>query len=147
MAKDLFPSTHPLTPPLTEEVWLDWIRLLRSRRVGVSTFFRLLEDHGTAAEALKELPKIAAAAGVEDYRVCPPDVARTEWKAARLAGAVPVAIGSPEYPLLLADIDDPYVFLLVHPPDCLTANSWSDPTLCRPQVCGRVRAPVVRFSG
>ncbi len=70
MAKDLSPSTHPLTPPLTEEVWLDWLRLLRSRRVGVSTFFRLLKEHGTAGAALDALPKIAAAGGGQKLRSC-----------------------------------------------------------------------------
>ena len=47
MAKDLSPSTHPLTPPLTEEEWSSWLRLLRSRRVGVTTFYRLMNEHGS----------------------------------------------------------------------------------------------------
>ena len=66
MAKDLSPSTHPLTPPLTEEVWLSWLRLLRSRRVGVSTFFRLMNQYGSADAALDALPGIAAEAGIRD---------------------------------------------------------------------------------
>ena len=113
MAKDLFPSTHPLTPPLTEEVWLDWIRLLRSRRVGVSTFFRLMNEFGSAAKALEALPEIAAEAGVKDYRTCPHDLAQTEWLAGQQSGARPVAYGSPDYPSLLAGISDPPPFLWV----------------------------------
>ena len=35
-------STPHLTPPLTEEELSDWLRLLRSRRVGINTFFRLI---------------------------------------------------------------------------------------------------------
>ncbi len=107
MAKDLIPSTHPLTPPLTEEVWLDWLRLLRSRRVGVTTFFRLLNEYGNAACALEALPGIAAEAGVSDYRAFPEADARREWQAAKQAGAQAIAFGSPDYPLLLADIPDP----------------------------------------
>lgn len=108
MAKDSdIPSTHPLTPPLTEEAWLDWLRLLRSRRVGVATFYRLMDEFGTAAAALDALPGIAADAGVEDYAPCPPAVAAAEFEAGRRAGAVPLAIGSPDYPALLAEIPDP----------------------------------------
>lgn len=107
MAKDLSPSTHPLTPPLTEEVWLSWLRLLRSRRVGVTTFFRLLSEYGTADAALDALPGIAAEAGVRDYQVCGIDFARDEWTRARQAGAVPVAFGAPDYPEALSRIPDP----------------------------------------
>ena len=48
MVDDLFSSSHPLLPPKTEDDQLDWLRLLRSRRVGISTFYRLLAEHGTA---------------------------------------------------------------------------------------------------
>ncbi|WP_413718078.1 DNA-processing protein DprA [Silicimonas sp. MF1-12-2] len=107
MAKDLSPSTHPLTPPLTEEVWLSWLRLLRSRRVGVTTFFRLLGEYGSADAALEALPRIADEAGVRDYQVCGKDFARSEWNRARQAGAVPIAFGATEYPEALSRIPDP----------------------------------------
>ena len=111
MAKDLSPSTHPLTPPLTEEAWLDWLRLLRSRRVGVSTFFRLLNEYGSARAAIAALPKIAADAGVANYTPATPAAAQAEWDAARQAGAVPIAYGSESYPGRLAEISDPPPFL------------------------------------
>ena len=60
-------SAHPLIPPLKEEDRLAWLRLLRSRQVGISTFYRLLEEHGTAQSALEHLPKVARAAGVDNY--------------------------------------------------------------------------------
>lgn len=108
MAKDShIPSTHPLTPPLTEEAWLDWFRLLRSRRVGVATFYRLMEEHGDASKALEALPGIAAEAGIENYAPCPAGVAAAELEAGRRAGAVPLARGAPDYPALLAEIPDP----------------------------------------
>lgn len=107
MAKDLSPSTHPLTPPLTEEEWHFWLRLLRSRRVGIATFYRLLSEHGNAALALEALPQIAADAGVENYRPCDEKFVRAELHRAKLAGATPVAIGSEAYPELLAEISDP----------------------------------------
>jgi len=57
--------------------------------------------------ALEALPEIAADAGVRDYQPCPLHIVEAEWKAARLAGAVPVAFGSADYPTALADIPDP----------------------------------------
>jgi DNA processing protein len=46
-------------PPSSAEDQLDWLRLLRSRRVGPTTFFRLMEEHGTAREALDALAGVA----------------------------------------------------------------------------------------
>ena len=112
MAKDSnIPSTHPLTPPQTEEAWLDWLRLLRSRRVGVATFFRLLDEHGTARAALAALPDIAAEAGVANYEPSSRQDAENEWHAGQRAGATPIAFGSAEYPALLSEITDPPPFL------------------------------------
>ena len=107
MAKDLSPSTYPLTPPLTEEEWHSWLRLLRSRRVGIATFYRLLEEHGNAAAALDALPQVAAEAGVKNYQIYDERAVHDEWHRATLAGAKPIAIGSAAYPELLAQIPDP----------------------------------------
>ncbi|RVT82790.1 DNA-protecting protein DprA [Rhodobacteraceae bacterium CCMM004] len=79
---------------------------MRSRRVGVSTYYRLMADHGTAAEALAALPEIARAAGVEDYRPCPREVAEGELTAGRLAGARLVVRDGPDYPEALCDLAD-----------------------------------------
>ncbi len=106
MAKDLFPSPHPLTPTHEEDDRLNWLRLLRSRRVGPATFFRLMTEHGTASAALTALPQVAAAAGVKDYAVCPEGVALAELKAGKLAGATLVAHGEVGYPQALCDLPD-----------------------------------------
>lgn len=104
---ELIPSPPPLTPPHSEEEKLDWLRLLRSRRVGPATFYRLTAEFGSAAAALAELPQVARAAGVSDYAPCPVDVAAAEMRAARLAGARMLARGMPDYPHALADLADP----------------------------------------
>ena len=120
MTKDLFPSPHPLTPPHHEEEWLSWLRLLRSRRVGPATFRRLLNEHGTAAAALVELPAVARGAGVMNYEPFTESAARAELKAAKLAGATPVALGSQEYPALLAELNDaPPMLWVLGDPDLL----------------------------
>lgn len=97
--------THP-TPPRTEDDRLDWLRLIRSRRVGPATFHRLLAEHGSARAALGALPDVARASGVQDYRACPVEVARAEMAEARVAGAVPLFFGGPGYPAALMELSD-----------------------------------------
>lgn len=104
---ELHPSTHPPLPPTTEDERLSWLRLLRSYRVGISTFYRLLNDHGTARAALDALPEIAAQAGVPDYRICPEGVVAAELRAGRAAGARLIYLGTPDYPTQLLDLTDP----------------------------------------
>ncbi len=99
-------STHPPLPPSTEEDLLDWLRLLRSRRVGIATFWRLIDDHGTARAALAALPAVARAAGVDGYTPCPEGVVRAELAAGARAGARLVRHGDPAYPAALTDIAD-----------------------------------------
>ncbi|WP_371169638.1 DNA-processing protein DprA [Aliiroseovarius sp. 2305UL8-7] len=101
---------HPTPSPLTAEDELAWIRLLRSRRVGVATFFRLLGEHGTAQAALDALPEVAQAAGVKNYTPCPVEIAEEELRRAHFAGARMISWGTPEYPELLSEISDPPPF-------------------------------------
>ena len=100
------PSTHPLLPPTTEDDRVSWLRLLRSRRVGPATFYRLMAEQGSAAAALDALPGIAQAAGVADYRPCPEAVARAEMRTAHGAGARLLTVADPDYPPLLCQIED-----------------------------------------
>ncbi len=85
---------------------LDWLRLIRSRRVGAVTFHRLLVEHGTAYAALNALPAIARAAGVADYAICPEAVAQAEARAGRAFGANLVLWGAPDYPQALMHLPD-----------------------------------------
>ncbi|MFC5736754.1 DNA-processing protein DprA [Sinirhodobacter huangdaonensis] len=96
----------PDAPPLTEAETLARLRLARSRRVGATTFHRLLAEHGSAAAALAALPEIARAAGAEGYAPCPEGVARAELAAGRRAGARLLSFAAPGYPAALADLDD-----------------------------------------
>ncbi|QJF50567.1 DNA-processing protein DprA [Roseobacter ponti] len=112
--KDLNPSsTHPPLPPTPEDEQFSRLRLLRSRRVGITTYKRLLTEHGTAQNALAALPEVARAAGVEKYEVCPPEVVQAELNAARAAGARLVMSGTPAYPATLDEISDAPPFLWV----------------------------------
>ena len=100
------PSTHPPLPPTTEDDRVTWLRLLRSRRVGPTTFHRLLAEHGNVNAALCALPEVARAAGVPDYRRCPPDVAKAELRAGHAAGAQLLTFADPAYPAALRDLPD-----------------------------------------
>lgn len=99
-------STHPQLPPTTEDDRLDHLRLLRSRRVGIATYNRLIRDHGTARAALAALPEIARAAGVGGYAACPEGVAVAELRAGRKAGARLIFRGEAAYPALLSHVPE-----------------------------------------
>jgi DNA processing protein len=93
---------------------------LRSRRVGIATYKRLLREHGTAAAALTALPEIAAKAGVSDYQICPEGVIHAEIKAARKINARLIMIDDAAYPTQLHDIDDaPPMFWTIGQQDML----------------------------
>lgn len=102
----MFSYPTPFTPPTTEDDRLSWLRLIRSRRVGPTTFWRLIEEHGSARAALLALPEVAKAAGVEGYTPCPEGVVIAERKAGRAAGAQLLCRSDPAYPQALADLAD-----------------------------------------
>ncbi|MFC3614046.1 DNA-processing protein DprA [Lutimaribacter marinistellae] len=106
MTEEQISSNHPPLPPTTEEDRFAWLRLLRSRRVGPTTFRRLMSEHGTAQNALAALPEVARAAGVEGYEICPPGVVEAELKAAKAVGARLLCLGSSHYPAALAELSD-----------------------------------------
>ncbi|MGB3147902.1 MAG: DNA-processing protein DprA, partial [Paracoccaceae bacterium] len=102
----MFSYPTPFTPPTTEDDKLSWLRLIRSHRVGATTFHRLLTEYGSAPAALQALPEIARAAGVAKYTACPEAVALAEMRAARKLGARMICKGDGDYPALLAEISD-----------------------------------------
>ncbi len=106
MSAQPYSSTHPLLPPTTEDARADWLRLLRSRRVGIATFYRLLGEHGSASAALMALPDVALKAGLTKYTPCPMEVVQKELHAGNQIGAKLVCRGESAYPALLAEIPD-----------------------------------------
>lgn len=92
--------------PLSEEERFARLRLIRSARVGVSTFRRLMAEHGNAVRALEALPAIAAASGARNYRPAGAALAQAECAAGSAAGARLLFEGEADYPALLAEIAD-----------------------------------------
>ena len=115
-------STHPPTPHPQEDSRFDRLRLLRSYRVGISTYRRLLKEHGSAKAALDALPEVARAAGVAKYQPFSERSLEAELKAGKNAGAVLVDETEPEYPSQLTQLDDAPPFLwTIGTTDCLKA--------------------------
>ena len=106
MAGRQYSFDSPPLLPTTEEDMVNRLRLLRSRRVGIATYRRLMSEHGSAAAALAALPEIAKGSGVSDYAVYPIERVHAELDAGRKAGAQLIIEGSADYPATLSDISD-----------------------------------------
>ncbi|MCJ8334261.1 MAG: DNA-processing protein DprA [Epibacterium sp.] len=104
MTGEAHSSNHPPLPPTTEDQRYSWLRLLRSRRIGISTFYRLMAEYGTAQNVLYALPKVAAEAGVKGYNACPEKIIDAEIAKAKAAKARLLCFGDPDYPALLMQL-------------------------------------------
>ncbi len=94
-----------------------WLRLIRSERVGPITFYKLLEQFGTAQGALDALPDLAKSGGAKRFRLCSLRDAEAEFECIEAAGASIIARNDMDYPRLLARIEDapPLLFTRGHP--------------------------------
>jgi len=98
---------------LTDEEHKDWLRLIRSERVGPITFYKLLEQFGNAKAALAALPELARRGGAKKFKVCSLSDTEEEIDLISEAGAMMIARGESNYPPLLARIEDapPLIFV------------------------------------
>jgi len=94
-----------MQPANDDQERLSRLRLIRSENIGPVNFVRLLDRYGSAADALAELPEIAARAGKRRLRIATQAEAERETEATMKAGARFIMIGDPDYPPLLAEID------------------------------------------
>ncbi len=90
---------------MSEAERLDWLRLLRSDRVGPIAFRELLRRFGSARAALGALPDLARRGGGA-IRIFSREQAEAEWAAIRAGGATLVAACEGEYPAALAELED-----------------------------------------
>lgn len=92
---------------LTDEQRIDWLRLIRSERVGPRTFRMLINHCGSARAAIEALPELARRGGAaRQIRIIPQAEAEREIAAARQMDVAFVAHGESGYPPRLAMIDD-----------------------------------------
>ena len=112
------------TTTLNPQERLDWLRLIRSENVGPVTFHQLLQRHGSAAAALAALPELARRGGRRNFTVCSRDQAERELAAIHRLGAHLIAWGEPDYPEMLAPLDDaPPLITVLGRPALLTRKS------------------------
>jgi DNA processing protein len=92
---------------LSEAERLDWLRLARTDAVGPITFHALIDRYGSAAAAIEALPELSRRGG-RRAGLKPPSVAEAKRELEALAriGGRLVAACEPDYPELLAAIED-----------------------------------------
>src|SRR6202046_1598097 len=91
---------------LTDQQRFDWLRLTRSENVGPRTFRALITNCGGVGAALKALPELARRGGAKrPIRVASVEEVEKELIAARRLGVSFVALGEPDYPPALQEID------------------------------------------
>src|SRR6202166_1715803 len=96
----------PGTTHLTDAQRIDWLRLIRSDRVGPHTFRSLLNHFGSARSALERLADLARRGGANrPGRICSEQDAAAELTASNRIGVSLVAPGEAGYPPRLAALD------------------------------------------
>ncbi|MGH7092903.1 MAG: DNA-processing protein DprA, partial [Stellaceae bacterium] len=97
------------------------MRLVRTETVGPVTFYALLRRFGSAGEALAQLPHLPRGGnGGRPVSALPRAEAERELAALDRLGARLVCWGEPDYPALLAEIDDaPPVLSVLGDPELL----------------------------
>ncbi|MDV7341669.1 DNA-processing protein DprA [Terasakiella sp. A23] len=86
---------------------LAWLRLIRSENVGPITFYRLLEQYGSAQAALKALPDLAKKGGRKRaIKICSKSDAQKELTEVKELGAELIMRDEAAYPPLLAQVED-----------------------------------------
>src|ERR1700689_467345 len=84
----------------------DWLRLIRSENVGPRTFRALLNRWGGGRAALEAWPELARRGGAKrPIRVATLEEIERELLLAKNAGVRFIALGEPEYPPALRQID------------------------------------------
>jgi DNA processing protein len=97
---------------LSQEEAFARIRLLRSPNVGPVSYAQLLRRFGNAQAAIEALPDLASRGG-RDYRPAMRERIEDEVAAARRAGARYLFHDSPDYPVLLGEIEGAPPILIV----------------------------------
>ncbi len=91
-------------PALSQGEAFDRIRLLRSPNIGPISYFQLLRRFGSAGGALEALPNLARAGG-RTYQLAPKAEIEREVAATRAVGARYLFHDSPDYPVLLGQME------------------------------------------
>lgn len=102
-----YKDLQTICPPDSDDEMVRWLQLKRSPRVGAQTFFHLLNEYGSAEEALIALPDFFQKTGMKNYTPANPLDAEREYRVGQRMGAHLITIASPSYPASLYDLDTP----------------------------------------
>jgi len=83
----------------------DWLRLIRSENVGPTTFWKLINHYGSAADALSAIPDLARQGGrTRRIKICSEHDIDREFRQAKKLGAQFICAADQLYPLSLKSI-------------------------------------------
>ncbi|WP_277968890.1 DNA-processing protein DprA [Sphingomonas echinoides] len=99
------------------------LRLIRTAQVGPVTYAQLIARFGSADAAIAALPQLAARGGGKPPAVAPVALAERELATVRRLGARHLFLGQPDYPALLAELDDAPPALIVRGDTGLVART------------------------
>jgi len=86
---------------------LDWMRLIRTDNIGPITFYKLIEQYGSAKKALDALPELSKKGGRKKPLEAPElSVIEKEYEALQKIGGDVICANEKQYPLALGATDD-----------------------------------------
>jgi DNA processing protein len=92
---------------LDEKEKIAWLRLIRTENIGPITFHQLLNNFGTAQNAIKALPTLSRKGGrLKDLKLCTESAAIVEMEALHALGGKMIFAADALYPLALSAIED-----------------------------------------
>lgn len=92
---------------LNDQQRFNWLRLIRTERIGPVTFRQLIQRFGSAQAAIEGLPQLAAKGGAhKGIRLASESDIFNELEAAKKIGVVFIAMGEPEYPSALRHLEN-----------------------------------------
>ncbi|MBD0416334.1 DNA-processing protein DprA [Oryzicola mucosus] len=101
-------------PRLTDRQRINWLRLIRTPNVGPASFRDLVNRFGSAEAAIAMLPELMLSGGAKRVVTIPSvDDAEREIEALHRFGGRFVAIGEPDYPPVVRNMDHPPPLLSV----------------------------------
>lgn len=104
---NLFQSKTKKPKDLNEQERLDWLRLFRTDNIGPITFYQLVENFGSAGEALKALPELSKRGGRKKPLTAPDErTIEQEYRALQKLGGQIITAMDESYPLALTTTDD-----------------------------------------
>jgi len=92
---------------LSDKERLAWLRLARTNAIGPATFINLIARFGSAATALKEVPRMAQRGGAGNFVLPAEGEAEREWATLQKLGGRLIAACESDFPPGLAALEQP----------------------------------------